>query len=105
MSSPQQITLSWRYHLKITYLKVRIDVAMEVGIPEAYLLEFLSLQHKTLRRDTSGYFEMEYSYVANSLRIPRKTFARMRQRLVEHGYIDYIEGTNLNVKPRYKVLK
>lgn len=90
--------------MSIEYLKVRHEDVKKVGGDAAYLLAFLRLQHKTLRRDQDGYFSMDAAYVVRVLEVTRREFRYQMDKLTEAGLVERVEGKNQNVKPRYKLL-
>ena len=80
-------------------------MVLQYGLYSAYLFAYFLFVSKKLPKDRDGYFSFDASYALNGIGIPKRTFVRYRQKLVDHGLIEFIPGNNQNARPRYKVLK
>lgn len=86
------------------YIVVFEDEISGLGLEAAALLAKLRLLSKRFKKDDHGYFQVFGSYLYEQLGLPKRTFVRLRQQLVDAHKIDYIPGKNQNVKSRYKIL-
>lgn len=91
--------------MNIDYLKVSFEARMKVGGDAAFLLAYLNYVSRRTPRDERGYFSLDSTFAIRGVGIPKRSFIRYREALVQAGYISYIPGDNQNIKPRYKVLK
>lgn len=82
---------------------VRIDVCRELGCDAAILLAYLGFVSRVRPKDAAGFFTLDSSFASKALGIDRWKLKRDREKLVNHGLIEYVGGANQNVKPRYKV--
>ena len=89
---------------KRPFIVVYQDEALELGTDVALLLAELRYLSKTLKKDDRGYFRVETAHLSKMLGYSKDKILRMRDKLVRNGKIDLVQGSNQNMKPRYKLL-
>lgn len=89
---------------KLPYIVVYNHEMVRYGTDAAILLAELRFLSDTRRKDRHGYFTVENKHLYTILGFSRDKLLRTRKKLQKYGKIEYIQGSNQNVKTRYKIV-
>lgn len=89
--------------MKFDWLKVRLNLVREVGSDAAVLYAYLT--YGNLPRDKGGYLVFDSNKISKELGWSRRNYYRVRDKLVDAGYLTVVNGKNQNNKPRCRLAK
>ena len=90
--------------MDIKFLKIDMRLVVSYGTEVAVFIAYLKFVERNFRKDGHGYFCFDSKYACTGLNMCRTKFKYIRNKAVEANLIEYIPGSNQNIKPRYKLL-
>ena len=90
--------------VKRPYFVVYKDEIVSLGADAALILAELRYLSRKSKKDLGGFFTADSSFIREQIGMKRDTFLRNRDKLIKLGKIDFIQGSNQNVKSRYKIV-
>ena len=89
--------------MEIKFLKVEFEHIVRYGNDIAVFIAYLKFVERNRPKDDYGYFCFDAKFSENGLGWSRNKLHYIRRNAIENHLIEYIPGSNQNIKPRYKI--
>ena len=89
---------------KRPFVLVYNDEIIAYGADAAILLPELRFLSHRRKKDDHGYFAVENTYLCKLLHINKRKLIYERNKLIKAGRIEYVHGSNQNIKSRYRIV-